>query len=527
VGQLLNGMALSLFAVFIVVSTGGALLSFSSSGRKLTGVELLALSAAMGVMVLGILGIATVSVPVRYEVVARVGFAILIVIALLRGHKTQLLARLRNEGGKSTAIALGAWILAAWTALAVTLVPVKFPAELPDGAYVIKNHSLPVKIQRTLGDFPADNYIPYVAGEYLLRDIQFADERPLMPGQELSNRPILMSLATIPFRAALQPVLAHPDPLPKFRYVGLRWPDVGSLGSEKGYWNFLAVAVTLNATLILGMALLLQRFRLDNRYSLLAYMLFLSSPYFLGETLFAWPKSLAGFFLIVAGVALWEKRSTLLVGLLSGLAYWSHPYAIIFVGCIALYLIWRERNDSEAKRGFLPFAIAAATLIIPWFLWTRLYLNIPSDLVQQNFVSNSVVDALWARLVNIRNIFLPPPEFWSSPDAWCRVMFISLVGAFGVCLIPPVSFASLCAARKYPVESLLGVVLPALLITGVFSGFALPALHGMQPIAVLFSVLALWWMRTKLSFNITLGLVLIQLVINVAMLGSRALVLVS
>lgn len=502
--------------------TGAALLAVSTTGRRLEGLALLAYSAAFGILSFAVLGLTVVSLPFPYGNNARIGLATVLLLSILQCWRQNVWARLFAGMWYWTLLGASSWILLAWFALSSTLVPVTLPNPLPDGAYVIKNQHLHVKIQRMLGDFPADNYIPFVAAEFLLRDIQFSQERPLMPGQELSNRPILLSLATIPIHAAFHPPSPRFDPLPKFRYVGTRWPDVGILGDDVNYRSFLRLAVAFNATLVLGFVLLLQRFKPPIEMAAIACAVFVSSPYFLGETLFVWPKSMAGFFLIMSALTLLTRRHSYVAGLFAGAAYWAHPYAIVYVGCFSLYLLLRERGDLTLERGLVPFVVTALLVIAPWYMWTRIYLQIPSDLVEQNLFSANLGEAVLARLQNVRRTFLPPPGSWSDADAWARVAITSIMGAVGPLLFVQAALGSIQIARRNLMESILLATLPCIMLISVFGVIGLPALHGMQPLAAVLLVISFWWMHRVFPKKIVVILGCIQILLNIALLIVRA-----
>lgn len=133
-----------------------------------------------------------------------------------------------------------------------------------------------------------------------------------------------------------------------------------------------------------------------------------SSPYFIAQTLFTWPKSLAGFFLILGAYTLLSRRSVFVAGVLAGMAYWSHPYAIVFAGCFGLYILLRDGVKLQCARSLVSYGVALVVCLLPWWLWTRWYLQIPSDLVAQNLLSTaSPGDLLWIRVANAARTFLP------------------------------------------------------------------------------------------------------------------------
>jgi len=522
-------VALGLIALtaLLVLLIGGAIVACSASGRMLNGLELLAYAIAFGILGLAILGIGVVSVSLDYELNAWVLLSVGLLVSIAQWYRADVFSRMfgSNDGALATEarIAVLGWLLMASIPMLMTFLPVKMPSHLPDGAYVIKNDNLHVKVQVMMGAFPADNFIPFIATEYLLRDISFAEERPLMPGQELANRPILMSLAAVPLRAALDAPQKAVGPLPTFRYVGKQWPDVGRFGDDQSYRRFLAVALVLNASLFVGAALLFQHFGLQRRYWLAGLLVFGSSPYFIGQTLFAWPKSLAAFFLLLSAFTLLARERTWVAGLLAALAYWSHPYALVFIGAFALYLLIRERNDPNPSRGLLPFAVVAAGGPAIWWAWAHWYLQLPSDLVEQNLsVNASLASHFRMRFINTLNT-IAPINFRALPSIsdLVQASLLGIAGGVGILLLPQAAFASIQCIRQHSKEFVLLLALPSALLIGVFSVLAIPAVHGLHAVSVVLLMLSLRWMQQRNFSSLMLACVAGQLAINIGLLLHR------
>lgn len=525
--ELLGALGLTVLTASLVLILGGALLSCSATGRALRGIELLAYSLGFGVLALALLGAAAVSITPEYQRNACILLAAALFLAAAQWYRTGLLARLfgHQEEGHSaqTGLVAAGWLLMAAIPMLLTFAPVKMPADLPDGPYVIKSPHLHVKVQVMMGGFPADNYIPFLAAEYLLRDIPFSEERPLMPGQELANRPILMSLAAIPVRAALDPPAKFEGVLPSFRYVGKQWPDVGRFGDDHSYRSFLAVALVLNATLFVAAAMLLRHFGLRGAYWVGGLLVFMSSPYFIGQTLFSWPKSLAAFFVLLSGYTLICRQRTWVAGLMLVLAYWSHPYAMVFMFAFGLYLLLRERNDLDPRRGLLPFALTCGAGLVAWWAWAHWYLQISSDLVEQNLaVDAGLMRHAYVRMINFLNAFAPISyTTWPSLDDLVQASMLGVAGGVGALLLPQAAMASLQCIRQRSRDFILLVLIPSALLVGVFSALAVPAVHGLQPVTVVLLVMSLRWMQQRQASRLMLLCVTGQLLLNIALLMYR------
>jgi hypothetical protein len=169
---------------------------------------------------------------------------------------------------------------------------------LPDGPYVSKEWTRGVKIQFITGNLPLDNVIPFAVAEYFLRGISFRDNHPIVPGQEVTNRTVLTAAVVTPFLAAISPPESTEDTLPTYNYVGTQWPDFRIIvRDDRACTVYLAVMIALNATLLLGAAAFFHSLvKLKVGTALAATLLFVTSPYFIFQTIFTWPKELAAFF---------------------------------------------------------------------------------------------------------------------------------------------------------------------------------------------------------------------------------------
>ena len=203
---LLEDTALALWALSSILLVGVAGLKIFRA--PFAGLELFGFGAGFGVLIHGLAGLAIALSPAK-QATARVLFLLLWSVAAVGLWRQRAgddgprgsFPGWCEAGVRPTLAILSLFIV---SCVSLTHLQIRFPRVLPDGLYVFKEHTLPVKLQVLAGVLPGDNYIPFVVQEYLLRDISFAREHPIAPGQEVSNRPILMALATAPFRAALE-----------------------------------------------------------------------------------------------------------------------------------------------------------------------------------------------------------------------------------------------------------------------------------------------------------------------------------
>lgn len=469
---------------------------------KNSWLELLSVGAGFVVLLLGLFGVLIVILP--YSL--RSGFAIGGLLSLVGFNSYLLYSRKLISEHKKAPIAQIMFYMGfiCLTVISIFLanLPVKLPSNLIDGPYVAKADVLPVRVQFITGNLPADNSIPHVVSEYLLRDISFEDNRPILPGQEVSNRTILMSLAAIPFNAALEMPQQFKVMLPTFSYVGSNWPDFRILIAETlSYEVSLVCGIIFNALMILGVAAFLGSILpLSISFSAVCIVTVLSSPYFLFQTLFIWPKSMAGFYIALSLLLVLRRKAYFLGGIFAGAAYLSHPYAIIFIASLFFWvglncllgmtqrgvtLKQRVVNAVYSMWPLLYFCIALALLLAPWFVWTKLLIHLPaSNLVEQNlFISGqSLVNFIWIRAVNFSATFMPVYSL-AYPFNFRQFIWASSVNAVGAAgfliYIFFLKYIFSLSAKKVA-KYVITIAIPSALIVFIFSIPTVPALHGLQ-----------------------------------------------
>jgi hypothetical protein len=326
------GFLLLLWVVVSILVNGIALLHHLT---KLRGLEILGYGAAAGVVLHALLGCAIATVPaVRWAFVA-----MLIALTLLSAVyfvMRRVLQEFSLALSISSKVSLALWVLLLVLSLALLHVDVRFPESLPDGIYIFKTHTANVRVQYLAG-LPADNYIPFTVAEFFLRGVSFKKERPILPGNEVSNRTILMSLVALPFRVALGAPHDHPQ-LGTFNYVGREWPDVSKLNTGTYFEQFAVVGLVLNSLMLLGLFVFCSSLG-ANSVLPLATLLYVTNPYFISQTVYTWPKALAGFFILLAWTSIRRGHRAAIVAALLALGFHCHPYAIAFAACAGLFYL--------------------------------------------------------------------------------------------------------------------------------------------------------------------------------------------
>jgi hypothetical protein len=481
--------------------------------------------AGLGVLVYAVIGLLVGNTPSYQQPVAIALVLGVNAVAAIYWSKARIPAHLNAEDSKAVTNAWSAWLLLALICITVSHATIKFPGELFDGPYVIKNHNLHVKVQTITGHLPADNYLPYVVEEFFLRNISFKNERPILPGQEVSNRPILMALAAIPFRAAFDPPPLQNTPLPKFQYVGTLWPDVGTLGEDRYFRQFLVVGIVLNAMVVLAAALLFNSFGLSRAFTLAGLLLLVVNPYFISQVIFTWPKAMAAFYLLLAIHALSVRYEPATAGLFAALAYLSHPYAVVFAGSFGVYLAYQAQKKTIPLRQLIQYGGVFSIVVAPWFIWTKLILKLPSDLIAQNLFNGSgLVNTLWVRIPNLYLIISPRflEIFPFNGDQLLQASVVCIPGVIGILFFAQAYAGCKQYFSEYRFLILYGVLVPGLLLVMIFSTPSVPALHGFQAIFPILMLLSLKWLQNRISNKTLIYMVVAQIAINAALLGARA-----
>jgi hypothetical protein len=512
---------------------GWVLLSVSAIGialchrfSRFVGIELVGYGVAVGIVSHGLFGL-LVAVTWKLRplfILLPVGCAVTSIFYFFRrGVWSQLWLTVT----RSVRISLMIWLLFLAACIALIHVDVRFPPSLPDGMYIFKKHTLNVKIQ-FMTTSPADNYIPYAVTEYLLRHVSFRDERPLLPGNEVSNRTILMSLIAVPFRAALSWPDYGSNELGRFNYLGQNWPDVEKLYEENSFRQFLVIGILLNSLLLVGLLVLFSSFQ--SRGLIIASLLFVTNLYVIDQTIFTWPKAMAGFFVVLGWHTLRRNYDPKIAGLCLAAAYHSHPSSIAFAASLGL---WYALRSWRAKSGFRPaleFAVVFVLALLPWVIWTKGILRIPSNMVAQNFAGPgteaamaSLTDFIWIRFNNAFNTFAPLP-FSVYPfqlDAVVDHAMFCLPFAVGIILIIPALAECWHLRTKEPMVVWYGLAIPAAVILGLYSCTALPILHGWQPIIGALIFLGVLRLQRSLSSFGFAAFITLQLLCNLWIVIAR------
>lgn len=407
---------------------------------------------------------------------------------------------------------------------ALISLPIFMPKTLPDGPYVFKNTNLHVKIQRLTGDLPADNYIPYVFSQFLLRGVSFTANKPMLPGQEVVNRTVLMGLDSAFYLSFLSPVkFIDNQVIGTFNYVGVNWPDVGEFGyNNYSFGIYQLLAMMLNAIFIFPVYLLCVHFFKNKEKVLGGIILLFILPFIVNQTIFVWPKFFMAYFLLNGLYLVVIKKYPYLMAFMLAMAFHAHPLAIIYIISIVLY--WLVANKKELLNSkFLRSGVFAGLIgiiiLLPWFIWTKYILKIPSDLISQNVGSTQIglSELLKVRVNNLILLLVP----WQNKGISLGKKFfsesiLSIPGSMLLYVIPFYYLLIKCF-KKYMKEIILLIFFPVATLTllwgWVIGGFAIIFGQPLVPIIYLMLVLALSEKKISTTLNICQGLMGITIIL--------------
>ena len=107
---------------------------------------------------------------------------------------------------------------------------------------------------------PADNALPYFAGEFLIRDVNLREVHPFAPGQEIVLRTFVVPFTYLTFRS-FDLNASRDSSISYFSYVGTSWPNAMDFYSQELYEIYTGVSIALQGFLVFAILLLAGRAR--------------------------------------------------------------------------------------------------------------------------------------------------------------------------------------------------------------------------------------------------------------------------
>jgi hypothetical protein len=522
--ELLSAYLLLLWVTVSILSTGIAL---CSRFTPLKGMELIGYGAGAGVLLHGIFGLL---IALSWNARHYVGVLAILCLVLAMGDlvRRRVWRDIVVTLSRPMRLALMLWLVFLTLCVAVVHLNVDWPARMEEGQFMFKKHSLNVKIQY-LTTLPADNYIPYVVTEFFIRRISFKENHPIMPVNEVSNRPILMPLVALPFRAILGWNQPAEDALGTFKYSGREWPDVEKLNDDDSYSQFFIVGMFLNSLMLLGLLVLFSNFELPESLPAAA-VLYLSNPYFITQTIFTWPKAMAAFFAYLSLNSARRAHDPRIVGLCAALAYHCHPQSLPIAAGLGLWYAIRGWRDKTSFKPMLHYVLTFGVMVLPWFIWTRLFLQLPDNMWVQNFAAAGAADLLtspvnfiWMRFFNL-TVALMPVFFMVYPfnlQVTIDYALCCVPTVVGIFVIVPAIIEWALRWKRERMLLLYGMLLPALAVILLFGVQFQPVQLGWQPMMGVLVFLGLAYLRRNFSPLTYRVLVAFQLICNLTILALR------
>jgi hypothetical protein len=343
-----------------------------------------------------------------------------------------------------------------------------------------------------------DNSVPYRQAQFFLnrsdpgRD-SFIDEW----GVHFFQRTPLMGAATAGYLNMLG------DKVP----IAYIW-DVTSTDPGDTYIKFQVLAIILNSLFIFPAFILITKL-FDKKTAIITNTFVFTSPFFIYNAFYSWPKSLAAFFILLMWLLLFEKgrKNALLAGAAVGLAYLSHDLALLYLVPAGLYLLYKRRWQD-----IFAFGGVGLLFMAPWVLTSSVVYSKPSTFIYypfsvdgipqisqksevfQKFLSAGPIAILGIKVQNLLYLLSPYQLFTSEggQDVGRRLWALSLFsvpGATGLGLMLTSFLGFLRAWRK--LEIWLIAIFPIVLSTIVIGWpKGLGALHFAQPAVLVMMALS-------------------------------------
>lgn len=396
---------------------------------------------------------------------------------------------------------------------------------IPDPEYMQNRNynAFNVKVLNVSQTNANDNSVPYRQAQFFLnrsdpgRD-SFIDEW----GVHFFQRTPLMGATT----AGL--LLGIGDRVP-INYI---WSSLSN-DVQNTYIKFQIIAQVLNCLLLIPAFLLIKKI-FGEREAKLTSTLIATSPFFLYNSFFTWPKSFVAFFILGSMLFLYSSKKlkyTVLAGIFLALGYLTHDLAILYIASIILVMLISKRfRDALILFGMW------VVLIIPWFIYSVIIFKKPSSFIlyplsiegipqPQNkkqiidtFFHTSIIKLIKIRLVSMFYLVTPYQAFFSEGGQaigrrlWALTLF-SIPGSLGFGTFFPVmaSFFRKEILKKY--DLLIMIFLPIFLST-IIIGWpkGLGALHFAEASVVLLTAFGSFFIIKKRNLLWVLILLLVNFI---------------
>ncbi|MFG1410930.1 hypothetical protein V5G24_07445 [Xanthobacter sp. VTT E-85241] len=356
---------------------------------------------------------------------------------------------------------------------------------------------------------PPDSIVPYFTAAYMFHgkdgierskdyfgDWSVAARGPLIP---LATNTLLYLFDTAP----------HDSPNVERK----PWP-----GTTDGAYLARLLGWIANAMVVLGAGHLLLALGIKpaSRPWMLGCLWVALAPAMLINTVFLWPKVLAGFFILLALAALLRGRWGVAAGC-GVLAWLSHPVGLLFLPPLGLIALWtafgaagsRREKWSAAVRAGLVFGLVTVVLMAPWLaykVWLGghdMFMDYLRGDGHGTAPAKSVLSWLTTRWENFWMTLSPVVYFYSrnmqiwidgavsEPLRWTVQYAKTLPAGLGFCLFFPAYMALARPGVDVRLRQLCTVILAAFALMLLVWGFSRDGLgrNSLEPLIPLMVVL--------------------------------------
>ena len=282
------------------------------------------------------------------------------------------------------------------------------------------------------------------------------------------------------------------------------YPDL-SFDLNDSYMMFVILWWSLNNLCVLGIAYLISVL-FEKKYSILATILIIFSPFVFKLNFGLWPKMLPVYLLCLTIVLVKKQKLPLMQGILAGFAFYLHGTLLPFILALGIYYVVKVINSYIKKTNYylqikalLSFGVAGIVIVGSWFVlavinhspqslsfaylyntkWTELN-NHRDDLAaykQQKIIDfynkTQPLKLIALPLMNITKSIVPSEMIQSVAetdhkpiDGLAKEEYLTFSAILGVFLIPFLIWGSwlMIQDRKWSFESLYLYIIPTIII---------------------------------------------------------------
>ncbi|MFG1420128.1 hypothetical protein [Roseixanthobacter liquoris] len=356
---------------------------------------------------------------------------------------------------------------------------------------------------------PPDHIIPYITAAYMFHGKDGIERSAdYFGGWSVTSRGPLVPLATNALFAVFG---AAPHDTPNIERKP--WP-----GTPDGAYLARLLGWMTNAMVVLGAGHLLLALGIKpaSRPWMLGCLWVALAPSMLINTVFLWPKVLAGFFILLSLASLLRARWGVAAGC-GALAWLSHPVGLLFLPPLGLVALWtafaaagspREKASAAVRAG-LVFGLVTIGLMAPWLAY-KTWLG-AHDMFMDYVLSdgrgviraNSLWSWLGARWDNFWITLSPTVYYYSShmrtwvagpvsePLRWTVQYAKTLPAGLGFCLFFPAYMALARPNADSRIRRLLALIVVTFVLMLMILGFSRDGLgrNSLEPLIPLIIVL--------------------------------------